>query len=134
MNRPTPTIVILRTTSDHMRGVVDHQKHASKSRLKRADPGALLLVAEVQPKGPAVARYAMWLKNQRADNGLESDAIWGNHWNFIIEGEDGHELTTPFAPGEVKPSGPYLQGGPFVYVEPEDAEDFRQNGFLAPLL
>ncbi|BCH23584.1 hypothetical protein [Mesorhizobium sp. L-8-3] len=134
MMQPTPTIIILKTTAEHMRGVIDHQKHASDRLIKRANPGDLLLIAQLQPKGSALIRYAMWLKSQYPDSVQESDAIWGKHWNFIIEGEGGRELTTPFAPGEVKPNGPYRQGGPFVYVVAEDAEDFRRDGRLAPLL
>ncbi|MEX2166090.1 MAG: hypothetical protein WD852_03600 [Methyloceanibacter sp.] len=102
--------------------------------MKKASPGDLLLIAQLQPRGPALARYAMWFKSQHLDVANESDAIWGRHWNFVIEGEGGHELAVPFAPGEVKPKGPYGPGGPFVYVTSEDAEEFRRDGRLAPLL
>lgn len=134
MMQAIPTIIILRTTAQHMRGVIDHQKHALDRPMRRAHLGDLLLVAEMQPKGPAIARYAMWFKSQHPDDAHESEAIWGRHWNFLIAGEGGRELTTPFAPAEVKPNGPYSQGGPYVYVVPEDAEDFRRDGRLAPLL
>jgi 5-methylcytosine-specific restriction protein A len=127
------TIIVLRTTAEHIKGVIDNQKHALDRPMQRAQIGDLLLVAEMQPKGPAIARYAMRLKGQHPDDANESDAIWGRHWNFIVEGEDGRELTTPFAPAEVKPNGPYGQGGPYVYVRPEDADDFRRDGRLAPL-
>jgi len=129
-----PTIIILRTTAEHIKGVVDHQKHALDRPMQRAQPGDLLLIAQIQPKGPAIARYAMWFKSQHRDDAQESQAIWGRHWNFLIEGESGHELTVPFAPAQIKPDGPYGRGGPYVYIRPEDAEDFRRDGRLAPLL
>ncbi len=134
MNRPTPTVIILRTTAEHIRGVIDHQKHALDRPMQRARPGDLLVIAEMQPKGPALARYGMWLKDQRRDEAGESEAIWGKHWNILIEGEGGHELAAPFAPAEIKPHGPYGQGGPYVYIRPDDAEDFRRDGRFAPLL
>lgn len=134
MNQTMPTVIILRTTAEHIRSVIDHQKHALDRPMQRAKNGDLLLIAEMQPKGPAIARYAMWFKGQHPDDANELEAIWGKHWNILIEGEGGRELAAPFAPAEVKPHGPYGQGGPYVYVRPEDAEDFRRDGRLAPLL
>ena len=134
MIRETPTLIILRTTAEHIKGVIEHQKHALDRPMSRAKAGDLLIIAEMKPKGPAVARYAMWFKQQKRDDARESAAIWGKQWNFIIEGEGGQELTAPFVPAEVKPNGPYGQGGPYVYVRPEDADDFRREGRLAPLL
>jgi hypothetical protein len=127
-----PTIIILKTTAQHMKGVIDHQKFALDRPMSRAHPGDLILIAEIQRSGPAVARYAMWLKAQYPDEAHESESIWGRRWNFLIEGEGGHALASPFAPGKVKPKGPYGQGGPLVYVLPEHAEDFRRAGLLAP--
>lgn len=134
MIKVMPTMIILRTTTEHIKGVIDHQKHALDRPMQRAQPGDILLIAEMRPKGPAIARYAMWFKDQHPDDARESEIIWGRHWNFLIEGERGRELTAPFVPAEVKPRGPYRQGGPYVYVRPEDAEDFRRDGRLAPLL
>ena len=97
--------------------------------------GDLLLLAETRPRGPALVRYAMWFRVQRPAASGETERIWNYHWDTIIEGEGCSELTQAFSPEQEKVSSKsYGQGGPFVYVEPIDADEFRRRGLLRPVL
>lgn len=128
-------MVILKTHSTNLARVVEVQKHALRGRLKNAQPGDLLLLAEIRDDGPTVVRYGMRLKRQRRADPGETEALWGKHWKFIIEGEGCCELNRPFDPQQTKvTSTSYGQGGTLVYVAAEDAEAFRRAGLLSPLL
>jgi hypothetical protein len=128
-------MLILKTRPENLGRVVEAQKHALHGRLNNAQPGDLLLLAEIRPHGPALVRYGMRFKTQRRANPGETEAIWGQRWDFVIEGEGCRELNHRFDPQVEKvTSTNYGRGGTFVYVACEDAEAFRRKGLLAPLL
>lgn len=132
--RSAPSLILLKTTPQHLVGVTMHQKHALRGLMRKAKIGDILLIAEMQPKGPALVRYVMYLKGQYADSRCDSEMIWGKRWDYIIEGENGAWLTSSFAPALIKPDGPYGQGGTLVYVPTDHAAEFIRDGRLAPLL
>ncbi|BCM16352.1 hypothetical protein [Mesorhizobium sp. J8] len=128
------SLIILKTTKQHFIGVTEHQKHALRGRMTKAHQGDVLIIAEIQDNGPAVAKYAMQFKQQYADHVGQSEVIWGKRWRFIVDGEKGCWLSKPFAPAALKPDGPYAQGGTLVYVPTADAIDFIAAGHLSPIL
>jgi hypothetical protein len=130
----TPRFMILKTTREHFEKVRTRQRRALPGRIVRAQKGDLLLIAEMQDKGPAPVRYAMHFKDQRADDARESEAIWRKPWSVIVEGEHGFWLTTPFAPAALQPRGSSGRGGTLVHELPEDADELRRDGRLPPLL
>lgn len=129
-----PQLIILKTTAQHIEGVTKNQKHALRGRIVNARRGDLLLIAEMQTRGPALIRYGMRFDCQYPDQAGDSEAIWGKRWDYIVSGEGGCWLTKPFAPAQAKPQGPYGQGGTLVYVPARDAEEFVREGRLAPIL
>jgi hypothetical protein len=131
---PSPTVVVLRTAPENIPKVIEHKIHALNGRLVRAKPGDLLLIAERQRVGPAIAKYGMLLQEVRPDVSQKSKEIWGKQWKYIIEGRDLVALAMPFSPHEIAPLSGYGAGGPFVYISPDDAEEFRRRGLLAPFL
>lgn len=133
-----PNMIIVKTSAKNLPNVVANQKHALYGRMKKARPGDVLLLAEICGRGPALVSYAMRLKEQHLDTANEAQAIWGERWPVIVEGEGCRKLDRPFNPQKervtlisMKNYGP---GGTLVYVDPKDAEAFLQKGLLRPLL
>ncbi len=128
-------IILLRTHPENLKRVVEVQKHALKGQLTRAQPGDLLLLAEMRTSGPALATHAMWFRNQRLAKPGETEMLWGKSWRYVIEGEDCRTLDNPFSPQEAKVSSEnYGRGGGVVYLAVEDADEFCRRGLLRPLL
>lgn len=128
-----PTLIVLKTHPEHLDQVIQAQRHALQSRILKAHPGDLLLLAETRSKGPAVVRYGMRFRGQRIARPGETETMWNKTWKYIIEGEDCRALESAFSPQIAKVSSAnYGQGGPFVYIDPEDADAFRRGGLLSP--
>jgi hypothetical protein len=62
-------VVILKTQPENLARVVEAQKHALHVQLVRAQPGIMLLLAEIRPHGPALVRYGMRLKRHSGNAG-----------------------------------------------------------------
>jgi hypothetical protein len=63
----------------------------------------------------------------------ESDRIWGQHWNFIIEGRDLKNLRHPFDIRSIQVTDEVSYGKgaiKYVYVRPRDAAVIRAKGLL----
>ena len=80
----------------------------------------------------------MRFKEQHPGREDEAMAIWGEPRPVMVYGEGCQELDRPFDPQmeRVTPISirSYAQGGTIVYVDPEDADFFRQNELLRPFL
>ena len=128
-----PNLIVLKTHPEHLDQVVQAQRHALQTRLLKAQPGDLLLLAETRSKGSALVRYGMRFRGQRIARPGETESMWNKSWRYIIEGEDCKALERAFSPQIVKVSSAnYGQGGPFVYIDPEDADAFKRDGLLKP--
>lgn len=127
-------LILLKTRPENLLKVVEVQKHALHGKLARAEPGDLLLLAEVRPHGAARATHAMWFTGQRAADEGETERIWNERWPFIVEGEGCSPLDHPFVPEDVKVSAAnYSQGGTVFYIDLADADAFQAQGRLKPL-
>jgi hypothetical protein len=127
-------LILLKTTLEHVSGVVQSQKHALRGRIQRAQSGDIILIAEMQKKGPAIVKFGMFFVSQYPDTANEAEKIWGRRWPFLIQGTGGQWLTNPFAPALIIPDGPYGQGGTLVYVPTAHSRAFASEGRLSPLL
>ena len=131
-----PKLIILKTHPEHLYGVVKEQKHALDGKMRGAEEGDLLLIAEIRNPGSAWVRYGMWFVKQRPAKPGESEAIWnGDSWKYIVEAKGCLELDKSFRPEDEKTSRKsYGQGGTVVYVRDDDADAWRRKGLLQPLL
>jgi hypothetical protein len=131
-----PNLVLLKTRPENFDQVIRLQRHALHGEMLRAHPGDLLLLARTQPGISARVLCAMWLERQRHATAGEVDANWpGNHWGIIVEGRGCSRLDHPFYPQQEKVTQTnYGPGGAVFYVDPKDAEAFRQRGLLRPVL
>jgi hypothetical protein len=134
-----PSMIIMKTRPEHMRGVIDSGMHACDDLMHQARPGDLLLVAVMVGIVPAIVTHAMRLKKQYRDYANRSQAIWERRWRYLVDGEEGCcPLESPFcpqyerAPGSTKNYGKGART--FVYVDRGDAEEFARKGLLSPLL
>lgn len=131
----TPTLIVLKTRLEHLDGVLREKKHALESRMTKAKTGDLLLVAEVQNAGPALVRFGMWFENQRLAREGETENIWnGQTWKYIVETSGWDAFAQPFCPNEISDKNLGQGAVAFAYVEEADAERWRREGRLLPLL
>ncbi len=131
-----PNVILLKTRPENFERVIERQRHALDGMLSKAQPGDLLLLARTQNHGSAQVHYAMWFERQRRASAGEVEENWpGNDWDIIVEGRDCCRLERPFDPQLEKVSQKsYGQGGTIFYIEAQDAEHFRRQGFLRPVL
>ena len=133
-----PKLIILKTHPEHLYGVVKEQKHALGGKMRGAEEGDLLLIAEIHKPGSARVRYGMWFVKQRPANPGEPEAIWNGHsWKYVVEAKGCRELNKSFRPEDEKTSQKnYGQGGggTVIYVCDDDADAWRRKGLLRPLL
>lgn len=94
-------MILLKTSAETLDNVLKHQKHASKSKIQY-ELGEIILIQQTvntlsSPEEKTI-RWVMNCKNIYPDLNNESDSIWGQHWNYIIQGEnlravDGFNIT-----------------------------------------
>ena len=76
-------------------------------------------------------QYVMEFERLYLDTGGESKEIWGIQYKYIIEGRNCRQLKIPFDIRNYQVTKKeYGPGGPFVYVETEDARAIQQHGLL----
>lgn len=127
-------ILIIRTSKKTLPGVVKHSKHALKICPRLRD-GDIVLIAKLRrdmepgEEGPichAMAVHSVY-RGKR-----ESKQIWGKCREWIIEGDKCLRLKHPFDIARIQVTQTnYKQGGPSVYVSPEDKKCIRDHGYLA---
>jgi len=130
-------LVVFKTDSKHIFGVVKNAKHATDAIPRELRAGDLILlqvtVQSARSTAPQI-EHAMTFVRCYEDLTGESDRIWGRHWRYIVEGKDAYRLKNPFDMRRVNKSGSnYGQGAiKFVYVHPLDEEAIRGGGYLEP--
>lgn len=74
-----------------MEGVLLNQKHASFNNVQ-LEPGEIILIQQtmssLQSPTQKSIRWVMNYVETYPDTSNESDSIWGQHWNYIIKGEN----------------------------------------------
>jgi hypothetical protein len=128
-------MIILRTHPDYIPKVVENSMHALSSS-PRISPGDLILISQTVAQtddGRPPIRYVMEFDKLRADRtGEVSRRIWGRAWPYIVYGRNCRPLARPFSMADVQVTAHnYAQGGPYVYVAPEDEVVIHQLGLLA---
>lgn len=131
---PSPQLIVMKTRPEHLEGVVSEHKHALQKRMTRARKGDLLLLAERQKAGPALARYGMCFENLRLAEKGETERIWGKVWTYVVDGRGCDEFEQPFFPDMASDKNLGQGAIAFAYVERVDAEDWRRKGLLRPFL
>ncbi len=126
-------MIIFRTSADTIHNVVKLSKHALASQPKLSE-GELILISQTitdSTGSKPPIRYIMEFVRIYEDLLGESNEIWGRQWRYIIEGKNCRRLKRPFNIGVFQVSNQnYAQGGPYVYVLPEDEEIIREKGLL----
>ena len=128
-------MIILRTHPDYISKVVEHSMHALSSGPK-ISPGDLILISQTvvgTTDGLPPIRYVMEFDKLRPDRtGKISKDIWGKAWPYVIYGKNCRLLNRFFNMADIQVSSQnYGQGGPYVYVRPEDELVLHQLGLLA---
>ena len=127
-------VIILKTTSDHAKGVRTHRKHATDVPpvdLAAGDDVLVQVTFLTARGGPPTVRYRMRFVRCYPDIHNESDAIWGQHWDYIIECRDLCVLRRPFDIQQVQKSAKdYGAAVRYVYVDPVDETAIRAAGLL----
>ena len=129
------TTTLTRADPDYIAKVVEHSMHALASG-PRISPGDLILisqtVAQTKDGLPAI-RYVMEFEKLRADRtGEISKNIWGKSWPYVVYGKNCRPLARAFNMSDIQVSShQYGQGGPYVYVAPEDEMALVRSGLLA---
>jgi len=127
-------LIILRTHPDYIAKVVEHSMHALSSG-PRISPGDLILISQTVAQtddGLPPIRYVMEFDKLRADRtGQISRSIWRRSWPYVVYGKNCRQLTRPFNISDVQvTSHNYGQGGPYVYVQPDDEAVLHQLALL----
>jgi 5-methylcytosine-specific restriction protein A len=130
--------VIFKTAANTLPGVIQHVKHALQGEPQFVYRGDTILIAqtidELPPREKQI-RHSMVFVRARRDNQRETDAIWGHHWPWIIDGESLKELARPFNMSDVQVTDKnYGQGGTVVYVDPLDDQALMRGGYLQGIL
>ena len=128
-------MIILRTHPDYIAKVVEHSMHALASGPK-ISPGDLILISQTVAQtddGLPAIRYVMEFDRLRADRtGEISKRIWGRSWPYVVYGKNCRQLARPFNMSDIQVSShQYGQGGPYVYVAPQDEAVLLNSGLLA---
>ncbi len=130
------TLLLLKTDAKHLLGVKKHSKHATEAIPKDVTPGDLLLIQVTaltsRTRAPMV-EYAMTFVRCYEDRENESDAIWGRHWQYIIEGSDFYKLRKPFNVRRMLPNTLNVNAAvKYAYINPTDAAELERRGSLEP--
>lgn len=125
-------MIVLRTHPAHIPRVVELSLHAlhAKPRIAR---GERVLISRLAgfPDGRPAVQYVMDFVAYRPGT-EEARRIWGRDWRYIMEGRNCRVLKRPFNLRQVQVSSRnYGQGGPFVYVHPDDELELDRRGLLA---
>ena len=102
----------------------------------RLSPGDLILISQTvthTDDGLPPIRYVMEFEKLRADRtGEISRGIWGRSWRYVVYGKNCRPLARPFNMADIQVSDhQYGQGGPYVYVAPQDEAVVHRLGLLA---
>ena len=128
------TLLLLKTDSKHIFGVQKHGKHATEALPRDVSPGDLLLIqvtALTSRTHAPMVEYAMTFVRCYEDRENESDAIWGRHWRYIIEGKDFYKLRKPFNVRRKLPRTANVNAAvKYAYVNPSDAAELERDGYL----
>ena len=106
------------------------------ARSPTISPGDFILISQTvahSAKGEPPIQYVMEFVKIRADRtGDTSRQIWGKAWKYIVYGQNCRKLKHPFDIRDLQVSDQnYGQGGPFVYVDPDDEYVINERGLLA---
>jgi len=82
-------MILFKNAASTMAGVLKHQKHATKNNLQFQSGEIILIQQTVNSLSYPSQKTIRWIMNYvrtYEDTSNESNAIWGRHWNYIIEG------------------------------------------------
>lgn len=94
-------MILLKTSAQTLDDVLRNQKHATKNKFHYETGEILLIQQTVNSLTSSTDKTICWVMNCveiYPDLNNESDRIWGQHWNYIIQGEnlravDGFNIT-----------------------------------------
>ena len=92
-------MLLIKTRSDTLRQVIDNCKHATDSIPGEIKHGDIILISQTKKtlrKNQKSIGCLMHFDKIYEDLKNESDALWGQHWRYIIKGYDIQNIKNPF--------------------------------------